>query len=233
MDTNQTNQVNMQKAVEAYLDEHESVWSPMAPFGAEFISFKATLAAIDDAAQQQETPSGATQDKASARDALEDAVFLMCEALGVLAHQADDKDLIALTDIAPSTLGKLDAEALSNRATIVLAAANGKKTELATLQVTQANIDELGQALQNFNTAKVSPRTTTAERRVKTASLPRLIRDANGILKNRLDRMVNLFQRSNPEFVAGYKAAREIVNRAASHATKPTTTSPPPAQPTV
>jgi hypothetical protein len=63
---------------------------------------------------------------------------------------------------------------------------------------------------------------------VKTASLPRLIRNANGILKNQLDRMVNLFQRSNPEFVAGYKVAREIVNRAATHETKSTNPAPKP-----
>ena len=32
MDTEQTNQVNMQKTVDSYLDDHESVWSSMAPF---------------------------------------------------------------------------------------------------------------------------------------------------------------------------------------------------------
>src|SRR5205085_8929183 len=93
--------------------------------------FNNNIAAIDTAAQKQETPSGATQDKEGARDALEDVLFLMCEALSVLGHNAGDNDLVALTSVSTSALNKLDAEALSNRAAGVLAAANTKKTDLA------------------------------------------------------------------------------------------------------
>jgi hypothetical protein len=70
----------------------------------------------------------------------------------------------ALTDLTRSGIGKLDGEALSNRAALVLAQANARKTELATLQVTQADIDELSQALQDYNEAKAGPRQVTAAR---------------------------------------------------------------------
>jgi hypothetical protein len=57
-----------------------------------------------------------------------------------------------------------------------------------------------------------------------------LIRDANGILRNQIDRLVNLFSRSNPEFVAGYNSARVVVDRAATHkTTKPAASAPAPA----
>src|SRR5438128_11611808 len=125
----------------------------------------------------------------------------------------------------------MDAEALSNRAASVLSQANAKKTDLASLQVTQANIDELDQALQDFNEAKAGPRQATAERVAQTGSLTSLIRDANNILRNQLDRMVNLFSRTNPDFVPSYKAARVIVDRAATHAAKPACASAPPARP--
>jgi hypothetical protein len=46
----------------------------------------------------------------------------------------------------------------------VLAKANAHKTELATLQVSQANIDELSEALTEFNAVKTARRTATAER---------------------------------------------------------------------
>src|SRR2546423_3241279 len=161
MDNNQTNRVNMFKTVSAYLADHNAVWNGTAPFVAAVTQFNNNITAIDTAAQKQETPSGATQDKESARDELEDVLFLMCEALSVLGHTANDNDLVALTSISASTLNKMDAEALSNRATSVLAAANTKKTDLATLQVTQANIDELDNALQTFSAAKTTPRTNT------------------------------------------------------------------------
>jgi hypothetical protein len=95
---------------------------------------------------------------------------------------------------------------------------------LATLQVTQANIDELNEALTEFNAAKAGPRTATAARAALTESLPKLVREATDILRNKVDPMVNLFSRSNPDFVAGYENARVIVDRAATHKTKAATT---------
>ena len=144
--------------------------------------------------------------------------LLACEALGVLAHTSNDNDLLALTDVTRTSLDRMGTEELTNRATSVLAAANTRKTELATLQVTQANLDELGQALQDFNEAKTGPRTAVAARSVQTESLPRLIREASGILRDQIDRMVSLFKRTNPEFVSGYQSARVIIDRAATHA---------------
>ena len=231
MDTKLTNRVTMFKTVTAFLDDNSSVWNTMAPLQAAVTQFKARIASIDTTAQQQEAPNGATDDKAEARDALEDVLFLACEALGVLAHTNNDNDLSALTDVTRTSLDRMGAEELSNRATSVLAAANARKTDLVALQVTQANLDELDQALQDFNAAKSGPRTATAARAVQTESLPLLVREASGILRNQIDRMVSLFKRSNPGFVSGYQNARAIVDRAATHKTK-TATTPPPNPPT-
>jgi hypothetical protein len=217
MDTKQTNRVTMFKTVIAYLDDNSAVWNTMAPLETAVTNFKARVAAIDTTAQQQEAPRGATVDKAEARDALEDVLFLACEALGALAHANGDNDLLALADVTRTSLDHLDTEELSNRATSVLAEANARKTELVPLQVTQANLDELGQALEDYNAAKAGPRTVTAARAAHTESLPALIREASGILRNQIDRMVSLFNRSNPNFVSGYKTARVIVDRPATH----------------
>jgi len=211
------------------LDENNAIWATMTPFADAVTRLKNKVSAIDTAAQKQETPTGATQGKAGARDALEDVLFLACEALGVLAHTSNDQDLLALTDITRSGIDKLDSEGLSNRAALVLAQANNTKTELATLQVTQTNIDELTQALQNYNTAKAGPRQATVTRVAQTESLSTLMREANDILRNQIDKMINLFSRSHPQFVSSYEAARVIVDRAASHTSaKPATGSPTP-----
>ena len=228
MDRKQTNKVTMFKTVDGYLAQKSAVWSGMPPLVVAVDQFKDKLAAIDAAAQKQETPlQGATGDKNQARDALEDVLFLTCEALGVLAHTTSDNELKALTDVTPSSLDKLDDEELGNRATTVLARANAKKTELAALQVTQANIDELDEALQTFQAAKAKPRTAVVERSVQTKSLSSLIREGGNILRDQIDRLVNLFRRPHPEFVAGYRSARVIVDRVASQAAQPTPASPP------
>jgi hypothetical protein len=232
MDQTQTNRLTMFKTTSAYLDSHQAIWNGMAPLVTQFEAFRNNIVAIDSAAQQQGTPSGAADSKASARDALEDVLFLTCQALSVLGHASNDHDLLALTDLSPSSLDHLGAEELVNRATTVLAQANSRKTELAGLHVTQANLDELTQALQNFSTAKEQPRTETAVRMSQTKSLETLFRDGNGILRNQIDRMINLFRRSHPDFVAGYRGARLIVDRAATRgSTKTPSSTPPPPSP--
>jgi len=228
MNTELTNRVTMLKTVSAYMEENKTVWNTMAPLQTALTDFAAELAHIDADAQEHEAPVGATADKADARDALEDVTFLMCEALSFVAHEADDNDLTALTRVSRTTLDRMSAEELSNRATSVLAQANAHKTELTQIQVTQENIDELSDALTEFNDAKAGPRTATATRAALTEALPKRVRDATDILRKRVDRLVNLFSRSNPDFVAGYENARAIVDRAATHKAKAAPTPPPP-----
>ena len=228
MEVKLENRVTMLKTVSAYMEENKTIWNTMAPLQTAITDFDAELAQIDADAQEHQAPVGATADKADARDALEDVTFLMCEALSFVAHTAGDNDLTALTRVSRTTLDRMSAEELSNRATSVLAKANAHKTELQPLQVTQANIDELHEALTEFDEAKTGPRTTTAARAALTASLPKLVKEATDILRNEIDRLVNLFSRTNPDFVAGYENARAIVDRAATHKTKPGTETPKP-----
>jgi hypothetical protein len=221
MNTKQTNQVAMFDTVTTYLDSHNPVWSGMAPLGTTLQAFKQNTGAIKTAAQDQETPSGVSDSKAEARDDLEEVLFLVCEALAVLGHTSHDHELVSIAALSPATLDRMPDDELITRANVINQRANAKKTELATLQVTQANLDELEEALNNFSTLKSQPRTAAAERAAKTQSLESLIREGNRMLRDEVDRMVNLFSRSDPEFVAGYRSARVVVDRAATHKTPP------------
>lgn len=229
MDRRQTNRITMFKTTALNLRENQSVWSGMTLFADAVQRLNDLIASLDNAAQSQETPiTGAALDKASARDALEDVLFLVCEALGVLGHTGHDSDLVALVDLTPATLHRLGDEEMSNRAATLLDRANARKPELATLNVTQANLDELTHALADFNTSKQKPREAVAVRSAETELIPELIRQTSNLLRNEIDPMVNLFRRSESRFVATYRSARVIVDRAASHASP---TPPPPPTP--
>ncbi len=102
---------------------------------------------------------------------------------------------------------------MANRATTILDRANAKKAELAALNVTQTNLDELTKALHDFKSSKEKPREAVATRSAETQSLTSLIRQANDIMRNRIDPMVNLFRRSDSKFVAAFRSARVVVDR--------------------
>ena len=220
MNTQLSNRTTMLNTVSAYLEEHKTVWNSMAPLQTALTDLEAEIAGIDADAQQHETPNGAVTDKADAREALEEVTFLMCEALSFVAHEAGDNDLVSLTALSRSSLGRMSGDELLHRATAVLARANAHQTELQPIQVTQANIAELSEALTEFDEAKVGPRTATASRAALTQAMPRRVSAAVDILRKRVDPLVSLFSRSNPDFVAGYETARAVVDRVATHKTK-------------
>lgn len=233
MEQKQTNRVTMFKTTIAVLNDNQSLWSGMAPLVTAVQDLSNVIASIDQSAQTQETPMvGVTVDKHSARESLEEVLFLICEALGVVGHTSNDNDLAALVDLTPSGLHKLGDEELANRATTILDRANAKKTDLAGLQVTSANLDEITQALQNYKSTKERPREAVATHAAETQSVASLIRQANDILRNRIDPMVNLFRRSDSKFVAAYRSARVVVDRRATHASPKPPAPKPPTPPT-
>jgi hypothetical protein len=209
-------------AVIAVLEQFQAVWASMAPFAEAFQKFKDKVQAVTAAAQKQGTATaGASEEREGAREALEDVLFLTCEALGVLAHQSSNQELRSLTNVSPSGLRVLNDVELANLATEIKTQTVTRVAELATLQVSAENLAELDEALADFNAAKSAPRAATANRVAQTEALPQLIREANDVLLNELDRMVNLFRRSHSEFVAAYRAARVIVDRTGNRASKP------------
>ncbi|MDQ6809189.1 MAG: hypothetical protein M3Z64_07170 [Verrucomicrobiota bacterium] len=224
MNTAQDNRVTMFKTVDAFLDENETVWSGMPAFVTAHQALEDGLKAIDDAAGKQETPTtGAAAEKGSDRENLEDIAFMMSEALGVLGHTMDDKQLLALVAVTPSSLHSMGDEALATRALAIHKEATTRFADLAGLNVTQANVDDLKAKLDAFNASKEKPRTAVAGRAAQTAAMPDLIREVSGLLRNNLDRAINLFRLSNPDFVAGYRTARVIVDRGGGQKPAPTT----------
>src|SRR5262244_2653102 len=180
MRVKQTNRIRMFKAVESVLDQNSSVWNGMTPFATAVTEFKEKVGATEAASLKQDTPTeGATAERLAAREALEDVLFLTAEALGVLAHRAGDSAMLALTYISPSGLQSLNDVELTNRATAIKVATALRTTDLATLQVTPADLEELDQALANFNISKSAPRVATASRVAQTASLPELLNEVN------------------------------------------------------
>jgi hypothetical protein len=95
--------------------------------------------------------------------------------------------------------------------------------------VTQADVTELEGLTADFDAIKNAPRATIAGRAGHTATLPDLITNATGILRDRLDKQMTKFRKSNPEFYAGYQSARVIVDRGGGGGAPQPPPSPPPA----
>lgn len=91
-----------------------------------------------------------------------------------------------------------------------LGAANA--AALADYGVTAAKLTELQTAIDAFADAAAKPRAAISSRAAKTATLPQLFKQADAILTDRMDALLEMFAATNPDFVATYQSARVIVN---------------------
>src|ERR1041384_2515303 len=123
MRTDLRNQVTMFKTSIAQMNDNQTIWSGMPALADAMTRAQAKLDIIDATAELHETPSGAAEDKEAARDLLEDRLFLVCQALSVLAHRQNDHELSAMVDLGLSRLQKMNGEELSNRASRVISTA--------------------------------------------------------------------------------------------------------------
>ena len=202
-----------------FLDANNSIWSGTAAFADAVTRAKNGATAIDTAADTQETPtSGVTGDKAQARNELEEQVLAIADQLSALAVKNGDNDLAAKVEMTKSSLDKMTANQLEQTAERVASLANDNIAALADFDVAAADVTALNTALAAFSTIKDSPRQAAVGRKAQTQSLPQLIADVRSIFRNEIDKLVTKKKKANPDFYAGYFAARIILNRAATHA---------------
>jgi hypothetical protein len=143
-----------------------------------------------------------------------------------------DPALAAQVEMTRSSLDRLPASDLVQTAQRVVDAAEANLAARAPWGVTDANKDELKEALDLFANKKESTREAVVGRKVETLSLPETIGSVRSIFRNEIDKLMTAFRKPEPDFYKAYFAARTIVNRAATRAAKDEgTASPSPARP--
>ena len=83
---------------------------------------------------------------------------------------------------------------------------------LADYGVTAAKLTALKKKIDGFEALHTKPRQNISNRSAATARLPQLLRQADEILRGRLDPLVVQFKVSAPEFYNAYQAACNIVD---------------------
>jgi hypothetical protein len=232
MNQNQSNIRTMFQTTIDFLDANNSVWSATPAFADAVTRAKSGITAIDQSADTQQTPtSGVTEDKADARDDLEEKTLEVADQLSALATQTGDNDLGAKVEMTKSSLDKMTESDLEQTAERVASLATANMAALADFDVTAAEVTALTTARTTFGGIKTSPRQATVGRKTQTDSLPQLIANVRSIFRNEIDKMVTKKKKTNPHFFSGYFIARIIVNRAATQAAPPPPAPPAPPHP--
>lgn len=225
------NRIDMFNTVDSVMDRNQSIWGAVPAITVTVTDVKAGIAAIGESVRRQRAPTGGAKDeKAAVRLSFEEKILEVADQLSAMAAKNNDANLGAQVELTLSALDKMDVDDLEQTGKRVAGLASTNLAALADYGITQADVTELNNLTTRFHGVKNAPRTAIAGRAGETDTQPILVANVTSVLRNRPDKQMRKFKKSNPEFYAAYRAARVIVDRGGSGASDQPPT-PPPAPP--
>lgn len=228
MNRDQFNRTEMFDTVSAYMTANNSIWTTNVAMGVTVADLSAGNTAIDTKAGKQQAPiTGAADEKESVRLDFEEKILEIADQLSALANKNNNANLAAQVDLTLSGLDKLADDELEETGKRVGDLATANIAALADYGILPADVTALDTLKTKFHTVKSAPRAAIAGRAGETSTMPQMITNNTSLLRNRLDKQMTKYKKLKPEFYAGYRSARVIVDRGGAQ--RPT---PPPPAPT-
>jgi len=196
------------------VDSFKSIWQAIVAFAT---TRDDLAAAIDNiraqALKQSASTVGATEDKRSLRDAMCNAAAVVGGAVAAYADKQDNHDLFKTVDFSISDLShQPEAECVINCTAILNAGTANIASLSAGKHLAQTDLDDLQEKIAAFSDALERPRQVRAGTKSATDQLPAAIAAADRILERQMDRLMERFRLTNPDFYSAYQVARVIVD---------------------
>jgi hypothetical protein len=230
MEQDQINITTMQSGVADYMGNNKSIWIGVKAVSDAVASLVANNKIIADKADVQgNATDGATDLKFQAKHNLEDKIIEIADQLNALGAKTNNPMLVAQSHFSASELDHMEDGDLERTAGDIATLATANLAALADYNILQADVDALNTLKTAFTAVKNAPKTAIAKRSGQTTTLPLAIAANQKLLKTQLDKLLTKFKKTNPEFYAGYLAARVVVNRRSHHQPKQPSPLPKPA----
>lgn len=212
MNNRQESKVNMSRTVEGICLQYSSVYAGNVAFKTAFEAFQGNIADILSTAQQDASViTGITADKNILKDKLCSKASELANVTFAYASTTGNNTLKEEVNFTYSKLARLREESLAPNCQNIHDKIVENITALADYGITSAMTTELQQLIDRYSAETPKVRTAISNRKATTASMVTLFEEMDDILKNRMDKIVVIFEAANPEFVAAYNAARRIV----------------------
>ncbi len=218
MNQDQINITGMQSNTASYMAQNQTIWNGVKAVTDTVAALNVNNDIIAQKRVAQETATdGEAENARQARHDMEVKIVEIADQVSALAAKTGDALLEAQSHFTLSMLDGMDPEKLDQTAKDVSALATANITALADYNVTAADVTALDTLRTAYGSVKTAVPTAKAKRAGQTKTLPQAIRDNQSLLRKQLDKQMTKFKTSNPEFYAGYQAARVIVNRRSHH----------------
>lgn len=208
----------MYLAVHKVLKDKEASWNEIPAFAKAFKDFEKKVSVIDETRLVQERQvTGITVDKAAVKDKM--AVLASAMGSAIMAYATDQENgalyeavNYSLSEIkyASDTAAHDRAQRISNEVKAIL-------PSLADYGISRSDLTALQNAITAYAALLPAPRTAKSTSKAATTGLVVVFRSADGILKNKLDKMMVQFTEDDPDFYRVYTNARMIIDSGIRH----------------
>ncbi len=182
-----------------------------AVFGALVEELKAKSIEVDSAA------AGKTAVKYSAADSLIAALVPVCSALYVYGRKQGIMEIIDRAKITESKLRSMRDTELASFGTAISEMAEANAKEIEAHGIAQDKINDLKEKARLYSSAIGERESSVASRMGARLSVKELFRRADELLKEELDRYMELLRQSETEIYNKYFAARSIKESGIRH----------------
>lgn len=220
MTKHELNILNMFNAVGAVCSKNKDSYADMPAIVETVTAFNNAVTKVEETNKQYLSASaGRTSTKNFAEEELLESLMPVKSALYSLAVKTKNEEMKVLTADSEYHLRRMRDGEFLNKAQMIKAEAQKRIADLTGYKITAEVLTDLEERIVDFTNALSGKDTGFANRSALRKELSEKIEEANTILKEHLDSLIELIRKSNPIFYNEYYSARVIKDLGASHKT--------------
>lgn len=213
LEAKQEAKLNMYQVVRGHCDSNSTIVNTNLAFKNAVGEFGAKVAGIESAAELVSAVlTGIATDKTVSKETLSREASKIAGLIYAYAAKTGNNTLKQAVNFSFSDLKRLKDAEVAPRCQAIHDAGNDNLAALGDFGVTKPKLDALQALIDGYETHLPKPRTAIAERSTRKANIKQLFKDADAILVDQMDKLVEDLAADNPDFVKTYKSARKIVD---------------------
>lgn len=211
MNKKQENQIRMQQSVDHVFGESQGIYQGLPALNDAVTELISNNHTIESLRVKQKTPTtGYTSQRDVKKNEIAELALEVGGSVSAYAHVTGDEILSKKVDFSYSELFYARDVVAKSRATIILNEAKTIVSELAAFGIETAKLDTLTQLISDFSTIVGKKSFSKEETQTATEEVSMLITKNSELLRNRIDKLMLQFRKTQPEFYTNYFSAREI-----------------------
>ncbi len=219
MTSNQSNKLSMYTATESVLKSSAAKTAAIPAFAASYGRLDSLISQIEEKDKERmgKTP-GKLAAKDEAEDALVTATIIISAALTALARSKGNTQLKEAAYVSESHMRHARSNEQINIAKLIYDLAKANREELAAgYAITDAMLEDLKSRTTAYDLSVKDLASGMAERVGARTAVSDLFVQADEVIKEEIDPMMQIFRVTDPEFFNDFRAARVIKDIGARH----------------